>query len=184
MCYVSLISLLCLSILLAFRVKKEILSSTKLNIVHEYKVFLPTKQRLQFIQCKWRIVTKFYCSWIWKALAYLWGLSNSVLCLLGFSFSPNPFFFFFFFFFSFFFLRYVIMRFTYFTIWVKTGLYRPSLYKLKHWPMTKQTNKQDTILTPFENQMLHCLVLMDYSLNLVWFFMGLRVICYILSSNF
>lgn len=89
-CYVSLISLLCLSILLAFRVSKEILSSTKLNIVHEYKAFLPIEQRLSFIQCKWRIVTKFYCSWIWKALAYLCGFSNFILCLLGFSFSPKP----------------------------------------------------------------------------------------------
>lgn len=94
LCYVSLTLLLCLFILLAFRGEKEILSSTKLNIVHEYKVFLPTKQRLPFIQCKWKIVTKFYRSWIWKALAYLWGLSKSMMCLHGFSFSLNHFFFF------------------------------------------------------------------------------------------
>lgn len=135
LCYVSLTLLLCLFILLAFRGEKEILSSTKLNIVHEYKVFLPTKQRLPFIQCKWKIVTKFYRSWIWKALAYLWGLSKSMMCLHGFSFSLNHFFF------------SEIGKYEIYLVQNRSENRSVQTHELRHWT-NKQTNEQkDTIGT-------------------------------------
>lgn len=159
--------------------KKEILSCNKLSIVHEYKVFLPTKQRLQFMQCKRKIVTKCYCSWIWKALAYLWGLSKSMLGLHGLSFSSNHFF---------------------FSEICKSEIYLvqnlgenrstqtfAENHKLKPWIMTgqtkKQVNKKDTIWTSFEFQMLHCPGLMDHSLNLILFLLKLSSIFNILWSN-
>lgn len=114
-----------------------------------------------------------------EPLAYLWGLSKSMLCYMGFPILQT----------IFFFLRYVSMRFTQFKIWVKTGVHRSFLKPINSsiglW-QDKQTNKQtkkDTIWTPFEFQMLHCLGLMEHSLNLIWFLLRLRSIFKILSSN-